>query len=98
MSNELGGPDDGYPVEATFGLDYSRQISATQKISASVDYYPEIADFMNSRITSKADWEVLLDGFSNLSMKVSVIDRYDSTPNGAEHNDIDYSVTLLWKF
>jgi len=98
VSHELGGPDDSYPIEATFGLQFSRQISEKQKLSASVDYFPEFADFMNSRITTKADWEILLDSWSNMSMKVGVIDRYDSTPNGARHNDLDYSVTLLWKF
>ena len=41
-------------------------------------------------------WELVLDDVNNLSLKVGVIDRYDSTPNGAEPNDVDYSVLLLW--
>ncbi len=34
----------------------------------------------------------------NLSMKLSVLDRYDSTPDGAEANDLDYSAVLLWSY
>jgi hypothetical protein len=31
-------------------------------------------------------------------LKLSVIDRYDSTPQGARPNDLDYSTLLLWTF
>ena len=33
----------------------------------------------------------------NLSFKLSVIDRYDSTPDGRKPNDLDYALLLLWK-
>jgi hypothetical protein len=33
-----------------------------------------------------------------LSLKLSVIDRYDSTPQGARPNDLDYSTLLIWVF
>jgi hypothetical protein len=49
------------------------------------------------RINSKAGWELLLDEEMNLSLKLTVLDRYDSTPNRAEPNDIDYAAMLLWK-
>lgn len=98
VSHEIGGPDDDYPAEATFGLNYTRQFTEKQKFSASIDYFPEFADFMNARITSKADWEILVDELWHMSLKFGLIDRYDSTPNGAKHNDIDYAVTLLWNF
>ncbi len=98
LSHEIGGPTSDTPIEASFGLDYSRKISAKQKFSASVNYFPEFADFMNCRVISKADWELLIDELSNLSLKIGVVDRYDSTPNGAKHNDLDYAVTILWKF
>ena len=97
-SHEFDGPDSSTPIEASLGLSFSRKISDRQKFSASVDYFPEFRDFMNSRITTKADWEILLDEASKLSLKIGLIGRYDSTPNGAKHNDIDYAITLLWKF
>jgi len=34
----------------------------------------------------------------NLSLKLSVLDRYDSTPHEAKPNDMDYAATLLWSF
>ena len=37
------------------------------------------------------------DEASNLHLKVLVIERYDSTPEGREPEDIDYSILLLWK-
>jgi hypothetical protein len=49
-------------------------------------------------MNSKADWEVVLDEVAHLSLKFSVIDRYDSTPNGKKPNDLDYSTVLLWAF
>ena len=85
------------PAEASFSLEFSRKLSGRQKLSAKVDYYPEVRDFMNSRLTSRVEWEVVLDEATHLSLKLGVVDRYDSTPNGAKHNDLDYAVVLLWK-
>ena len=44
-----------------------------------------------------AGWEVLLSHAANLSLKLGLIDRYDSTPNGLERNDLNYTALLLWK-
>ena len=42
--------------------------------------------------------ELLLDEATNLSLKVGLLDRYDSTPGiGLQENDVDYFITLLWK-
>ena len=59
---------------------------------------PDVTDFLDYRLKSKASWEVLLDEETNLSLKVSLLDRYDSTPNGKKANDLDYTLTLLWSF
>jgi hypothetical protein len=42
-------------------------------------------------------WEVVLVQPSNLSLKLSATDRFDSTPNGAEPNLVNYSALLLLK-
>lgn len=97
-SREIGGPDDRYVPEAVFGLDFERQLTKRQKLAATVDYMPDVTDFRDFRLKVKAAWEVLLDADMNLSLKLSVLDRYDSTPHDAEPNDVDYAATLLWSF
>jgi len=96
-SRELGGPDDRWIPEANVGADFEHQISKRQKLKLTTDYYPTWEDFNDYRLVSSADWEILLDEESNLSLKLGAVDRYDSTPNGREPNDINYYVTLLWK-
>jgi putative salt-induced outer membrane protein YdiY len=97
-SREIGGPDDDFVPEAVLGLDFEHQLSKRQKLTATVDYMPDVTDPDDFRLKSKAAWEMLLDAEMNLSLKVSALDRYDSTPHGAKPNDVDYSITLLWKF
>ena len=98
FSHEIGGPDDSYVPEAAFGLDLERQLTKRQKLAASVDYSPNVTNFNDCRINTKIGWKLLLDEKTNLSLKLSALDRYDSTPNGAKPHDLDYSATLLWSF
>lgn len=97
-SREFGGVADAWIPEALLGLDYRRQLSATQKLEATVDYYPAWEDFSDYRLVTDCSWEFLLDQETNLSLKLNVNDRYDSTPDGASANDIFYSLLALWKF
>ena len=97
-SREIGGSDDDWVPEGSFGLDLERKISKLQKFVMSVDYFPDLSNFGDSRIQTKVDWEVTIDADMNLALKVGVLDRYDSTPGTAMHNDLDYSAVILWKF
>lgn len=97
VSHEIGSPDERWVPEADFGVDYSHQISKRQKVAIVGDYYPEWQDFNNYRMVTSLVWEMLLDDASNLNLKLSVNDRYDSTPNGKKPNDVIYSLLLLWK-
>ena len=97
-SREFGGVDDDVVPEAVFGFDFAHQISKRQKFSAVVDYFPAWEDFGDYRLISDLSWEYLLDEATNLSLKLSVLDRYDSTPNSGDlHNDLNYALLLLWK-
>lgn len=98
FSREFGGPDDSYVPEAVFGLEFERQLTKRQKLTGSADYFPNWSAFGDYRINTQVNWTVLLDEAHNLSLKIGVIDRYDSTPNGAKANDLDYSAVLLWDF
>ena len=95
-SRDFGGVDERWAPEALFGLDYDHKITSMQRLTAKVDYFPEWEDFNRYRIVTDIGWEIDLDQPRNLSLKFSVIDRYDSTPNGAEPNEINYAALLIW--
>lgn len=97
-SHEIGSADEEFVPEAVFGLDFARQLSKRQKLTFSVEHTPDVTDFGDFRLTTRAGWEVLIDQEMNLSLKLSVLDRYDSTPDGVKPNDLDYAAVLLWKF
>ncbi len=97
-SREFGGPNDDWTPELVLGVDFMRQITTNQKVGGTVDYFPNISDFADFRLVADVYWEMLIDPEANLSLKLNVIDRYDSTPEGAEANDIFYNFSLLWKF
>ena len=98
VSREFGGVDDDWVPEALFGLDYRRQLSKRQKIDFTADYFPSWADFEDYRVVTDFNWEFLLDEETNMSLKLNINNRYDSTPDGAKAHDIFYSLLMLWKF
>jgi hypothetical protein len=95
-SREFGGDDIQWHPEAAFGIDLTRRLTPRQKVSAVVDYFPTWTRFADYRIVSDIGWEIEMDQTDNLSLKINMIDRYDSTPNGARPNDVDYSVLVIW--
>jgi hypothetical protein len=96
-SREFGGPDERWVPESLVGFEYSQQLSAIQKFYGKLDYYPEWEEFGEYRLVADMGWEIELVQPSNLSLKLSATDRYDSTPNGAEPHLLNYSVLLLLK-
>jgi hypothetical protein len=97
-SREFGGADERWVPEGLFGVEYSQQLNATQKLYAKLDYFPEIDQFTDYRAVADTGWEVVLVQPSNLSMKLSVTDRYDSTPSGgSEPHLLNYSVMMIMK-
>jgi putative salt-induced outer membrane protein YdiY len=94
---EYGSPDDDVQPEAAFGCDYDWELNDRQKLTAVTDYFPQWDDFGDYRLNTSVNWELLLDETANLSLKLSVSNRYDSTPYGLRPNDVDYGVLLLWK-
>ncbi|MHB8902204.1 MAG: DUF481 domain-containing protein [Thermoguttaceae bacterium] len=97
-SHEVGGTNEDLVPEAVFGMEFTHELNERQKVSTSSEYSPDVTDFLDYRLKSKASWEVVLDEETNLSLKMSVLDRYDSTPDGKRPNDLDYTLTLLWSF
>jgi len=95
---ESGGPDQGWVPEAVFGAEYEYKLTDRTKFTAKTEYTPEMTAWEDYHLKTQASLEALLDAEMNLSLKLSVRNRYDSTPNGAKPNDLDYSVVLLWGF
>lgn len=96
-SHEFNGPDDRWVPEAVFGMEFEHQLTDRQKLKATVEYFPTWDNFSDFRLTTDAGWQVLLDEATNMSLKLGLLDRYDSTPNGLRPNDLDYSLLLLWE-
>jgi len=100
-SREFGAPEDVEALwvpEMTVSMELEHKIGKRHKFKLAVEHVPDVSDFTEYRINSRGSWEMLIDEEMNLSLKLSAVDRYDSTPNGAKYNDIDYSAVLLWKF
>lgn len=97
-SQEIGAPDDRWKAEAVLGIEGEYQLNRYNKMKAKVDYFPAWENFSDYRVVSDVAWEILLDDKDNLSLKLALTDRYDSTPQGAKPNDVYYSLLLLVKF
>src|SRR4029453_14291644 len=98
VSHEIGGPENAWNPELLFGGELKHKLNPTHSLSAKVEYYPTIIDFTDFRLNSWASWEISLAAAWGLSLKLSIIDRYDSTPEGARPNDLDYSTVVFWTF
>jgi putative salt-induced outer membrane protein YdiY len=99
FSHEYGGPENGqYFPEAVFGLQMDCQLTKRQKLVGVVEYAPDVGDFLRYRIRTQAALEISLDQEKNLSLRMGVLERYNSVPNGALPNDLDYALMLMWKF
>lgn len=96
-SREFGGPDSQWIAEASFGVKYELNLADNKKFYAKMDYFPEWADFSNYRVLADVGMEFELHQPSNMSMKLSATDRYDSQPQGVEPHNLNYSAMLIWK-
>lgn len=96
-SREFGGPNEEWTPEANFGLNFEKKLSATKKFYTKVDYFPEWEDFSRYRILTDIGLEIELSQPSNLSLKFSATDRYDSEPDGVDPHNLNYSALLILK-
>jgi putative salt-induced outer membrane protein YdiY len=98
VAREFGVPEVEYVPEAVFGADFEWKRGKRHKLTAMAEYTPDITAFGEYRFRTQAAWEVLFDEETNLSMKFSVLERYNSMPRGKLPNDVDYAATIMWKF
>lgn len=94
-----GSNDDFRPEALLTGLDYVHQIKDNQRVAAGTELFFDISDTREYRINTGVDWEITLDKESGLILRTGVDHRYDSNPGGtAESSDLDYSMSLGWRF
>lgn len=95
-TREFGNVDPTWEPQSLFGFDYTHQLTKLQKLVAKTDYMPEWQDYRDYRVVSDVGWQIDLDRPKNVSLKLSLVNRYDSTPDGAAPNNLDYAVLLIW--
>jgi putative salt-induced outer membrane protein YdiY len=94
---EFGGDENNWVPESLFGFEYSQRVTKTQKFYGKIEYFPQWDQVGEFRAVADAGWEIELVQPSNLSLKLSASDRYDSTPDGVSPHLVNYSVLLLLK-
>lgn len=97
-SREFGGLSNDWTPELVFNLQFEHQLSTRQKISLQTDYFPDPSQWTEFRLNNQASWAFVIDEERNLSLKLSVVDRYASQSAPKKPNDLDYAATLLWSF
>lgn len=97
-SRELGGPENRVVPEALIAFDFEHKFTERLKALSTVTFYPDLGEIGEFRAIGSACLEYLVDPVWNLTFKVGTLDRYDSTPEGLQANDIEYYAVLLWKF
>lgn len=98
-SQTIGGPNEEFRPEGLLGLDYNWNIKEGQKFFVTSEMYPSFDEFGDFRWNTNAGYEILLDEENNLYLTLGLENRYDTNPGaGAKRNDIDYYLTLGWKF
>jgi putative salt-induced outer membrane protein YdiY len=99
VRDDLLGSDNRIHPEGLLGLDWSHKITDRQLIAVTAEFYPSFLDIHDYRAKVKAEWSVLVDPETKLSLKIGAEDRFDSDPGpGKKKNDLDYYAVLVWSF
>ena len=95
---EAGGRVNEWLMEGQAGLDYEYRLTSRTKLTATADYFPAVEDFNRYRVRVRASFDILLDPETNVLLRIGAFDRYDSRPFGSQRNDLDYFMTLQFRF
>lgn len=98
-TREFGSVREEWVPEGACFFSVSRAINARQKLIANVDYFPELEEPSEYRVTLKATWDYLVDEESGLSLRLGAENRYDSRiAESDDRNDLDVRAELVWRF
>ena len=95
----IGGDDDEFRPEGLLGLDFTHKFSENQSFKAGTEVLPGLDPLGEFRVNSYVGYEIVLDKESNMVLTTGVRHKYDTDPGGdAERSDLDYFITVGWKF
>ena len=99
VSREFGGTDEELVPDPLYGLVLKQQISSWHRVSTALDYFPEWNDLSSYRLMARANWKILFDTESDLSLNIGASNRYDSeTPWSEFEEGVNYKTTLMWAY
>lgn len=92
---KVGGVEDDFPALRLFEK-YERKISDTSKVWESVEYLPRFDDFSDYMLNAEIGVEAAMN--SSLSLRLVLVDKYDSTPAPEKkENDVTVTGSLVYK-
>lgn len=94
----IGGDDESFTPEGFLGLDYTWRIKQGQRFKAGTVYFPSLDKPTDYRLNNYAEYQLVLSEKSNMIFSVGAEHRMDSDPGDAKRNDLDYYMTLGWRF
>lgn len=97
-SREFGGRSNEIIPELDLGWDFEHKFNENVKFFNVFDFYPSLKNFSDFRIETRAGLDILLSKENNLTLKLGVEDKYDSTPEGAKRNDFSYFALIAVNF
>jgi len=84
--------------EVIAGLDLEHRFSKRYKLKTAFQYARQGRNLDELSVTTRADWQILVSEEKNVSLNLSIEDRLRRWEPARSLNDLDYSITLLWKF
>ena len=92
---KVGGVEDDFPAVRFFEK-YERKLSDTSKVWESVEYLPRFDDFSDYMLNAEIGVEAAMN--SSLSLRLVLVDKYDSTPAPEKkENDVTVTGSLVYK-
>ena len=99
VTRDFGGPNPRSYPEGLAQLEFSHRISERIALSASTLYLPDLEQVQEFRWENRARVDFALDEKKKLLLSLGVEDRFESDPGPSiERNDLDYFVSLVFRF
>lgn len=93
-----GGSPNRWVPEAVIGGDFNYRFTDRQGIVSGMDVFPNLSQLGQYRVRARAGYEIVIDPSHGMVLRLGVQERYDSNPGNARRNDLNYFVTMLFKF